>query len=286
MKHDVKRRFEHLFGVSRMSDRDLEAISGMYDAALWGLDHATGQLLHELESRELLDETVVVLVSDHGEMLGEHGLLGHEYALYQELVHVPLIVRYPQVFPAGRRVEAPVQLNDLYGSLLQLAGVTPPTDLPAAGREHSYGLVDAVEGGHTDRPLLAEYLEPKEERLRVVMRRSPEADIDPTPWLQPLRSWLRGDWKLVWAGDSPRGLFELSADAAESTDLSFEHEERVGRMRDAMRRMVAELEMAGSKITVDAPSSDRKGRDGGGHLERLKALGYVADDEDGSNGND
>ncbi len=87
-------------GVSELSDRDLQAISGIYDASLIDLDAATADLMDELEARGVLEDTVVVLTSDHGEALGEHGLMLHKYSVYQELAHVPFVMWVPGRPPA------------------------------------------------------------------------------------------------------------------------------------------------------------------------------------------
>jgi arylsulfatase A-like enzyme len=79
-----------------------------YDAGVKYADDNIGQLMRELEKRGLASNTLVVITSDHGESLGDHGLTYHGAALYWELIHVPLIVRYPGHVPAGLRVSQPV----------------------------------------------------------------------------------------------------------------------------------------------------------------------------------
>jgi arylsulfatase A-like enzyme len=79
-----------------------------YDAGVKYDDDNIGQLMRELEQRGLASNTLVVITSDHGESLGDHGLTYHGAALYWELIHVPLIVRYPGHVPAGLRVSQPV----------------------------------------------------------------------------------------------------------------------------------------------------------------------------------
>jgi arylsulfatase A-like enzyme len=79
-----------------------------YDAGVIYVDDYIGRLLTELERLGLAQNTIVVLTSDHGESLGDHGLTYHGAALYWELIHVPLIISYPGHVPAGLRVAAPV----------------------------------------------------------------------------------------------------------------------------------------------------------------------------------
>ena len=79
-----------------------------YDFGLTYVDDYIGRLLADLERRGLAQNTIVVLTSDHGESLGDHGLTYHGAALYWELIHVPLIIAYPGHLPAGLRIATPV----------------------------------------------------------------------------------------------------------------------------------------------------------------------------------
>jgi arylsulfatase A-like enzyme len=106
--------------------RDLEVIRALYDGALSYLDERIGDLLRAVESLGVMDDTVVIVTSDHGDSLGEHGHLGHRMHLYEELIHVPLIVRYPRHFQSEMKVSHQVQLGDLFPTILELAGEDSP----------------------------------------------------------------------------------------------------------------------------------------------------------------
>jgi arylsulfatase A-like enzyme len=105
--------------------KEIEREKNGYDASLAALDHGVGELLADLERRGDLERTIVVITSDHGEMLGEHGLYDHANGLHWPLLHVPLLIIYPPGVPAGLRVAEPVTLRDLPATILELAGVRP-----------------------------------------------------------------------------------------------------------------------------------------------------------------
>jgi arylsulfatase A-like enzyme len=107
---------------TRRRDKDLEITRALYDGALNYLDSQVGELMRHLESVGLMEDTVVIVASDHGDSLGEHGHVGHRLYLYEQLIHVPLIVRYPARFAAGSRIPGLVQLCDLHPTILELAG--------------------------------------------------------------------------------------------------------------------------------------------------------------------
>ena len=93
---------------------------GEYDAGVHYVDHNIGQLMRELEQRGLANNTLVVITSDHGESLGDHGLTYHGAALYWELIHVPLIVWFPGHVPAGLRVGQPVTNSAIPATVMNL----------------------------------------------------------------------------------------------------------------------------------------------------------------------
>lgn len=106
--------------------KDLRA----YEGAVAQLDAAIGRLFDALTERGALDNTIVVVTSDHGEQLGEHGLFYHWNSLYMSLIHVPLILYHPDRLPAGRRVSGAVSLADLPATLLDMAGSVPRGSIP------------------------------------------------------------------------------------------------------------------------------------------------------------
>jgi choline-sulfatase len=102
----------------------------LYDAQVAHNDADFGLLLRRLRGLGLYGNTVVVLVSDHGEEFLDHGSFAHGHSLYQEILRVPLIVRWPDGLAAGRRVESAAQHVDLLPTILAAAGARSPAGLP------------------------------------------------------------------------------------------------------------------------------------------------------------
>ncbi|HSN88239.1 MAG TPA: sulfatase [Thermoanaerobaculia bacterium] len=98
----------------------------LYDGEVAYLDRQFGRLLDWLESRGLLEDTIVAVVADHGESLGEHGIRFRHVGLHDTTTHVPLMIRWPGRQAAGRRIEGLVQTIDLFPTLLGAAGIEPP----------------------------------------------------------------------------------------------------------------------------------------------------------------
>jgi arylsulfatase A-like enzyme len=111
----------------RLSAEQLQDVIAAYDGAIAYVDAALGDLLDGLKRRGLLENTLVVITADHGEMLGEHGLYFHGAALWLPVIRVPLIFWWPARLPAGRRISVPVSTRDLGATVLHLLGRQVPS---------------------------------------------------------------------------------------------------------------------------------------------------------------
>ncbi len=120
-QHEVADKF------SWVDDAIARHIKAYYYAMISGIDHAVGRILHCLEEENLAEDTIVVFMSDHGELLGDHGLLYKGPYLYESLLRVPLAIRWPGHIAAGQRVASIVQEVDLMPTLLKMTEIeTPP----------------------------------------------------------------------------------------------------------------------------------------------------------------
>ena len=113
----------HQKNKAKLSPRDLTMINDAYDDCLLALDEQVGQLLDDLESRGRLDNTLIILTSDHGEQFGDRKLFGHGHSLYRPEVHVPLIVVAPKNVPSGRVIPQPVTLRDIPATIVDHLGL-------------------------------------------------------------------------------------------------------------------------------------------------------------------
>ena len=126
-----------------MPRRDLEHIIALYDGEIAWTDEHVGKILAELDRLNPRDSTIVILVSDHGEEFFEHGRKGHRQTLYDEVIRIPLIVRYPGHIPPGRRYRQQAGIIDVVPTLLELLG------LPAANDAMGRSLTPLFTGGKT-----------------------------------------------------------------------------------------------------------------------------------------
>jgi len=104
-------------GDSELTEDQMEHLSQLYDADIRALDHRVGRVLDTIKEAGIWDETMIVLVADHGEHLGEDGMIGHEYSVAEEVISVPLLIKFPDQTDQ-RRVETPVETRKVYHTIL------------------------------------------------------------------------------------------------------------------------------------------------------------------------
>jgi arylsulfatase A-like enzyme len=177
-----------------------------YDQTLAYLDSQLGVLLNELERRQLLANTVVVVTSDHGEAFGEHGLVGHGNGLYLPVLHVPLLISFPRRIPEGKVVAEAVTLVDLPATVLDLVGLGGRVDFP--GHSFSYRW-----GSTTN--LLRTPQSPVVSEVSVV----PNAPTWHAVARVNLKSIIVGKHHYIRHGDGREELFDIIADPWEALDL-------------------------------------------------------------------
>jgi len=122
----IKRRFKQLAGLDEFSDYEFSLLNQLYDSSVYYVDYQIGEYLDVLDVIGVLDQTMVIITADHGENIGDHGLIDHQNSLHDTLLKVPLIIRYPQLFPGGKRIKGQVELKDIFYTILDVINHPPP----------------------------------------------------------------------------------------------------------------------------------------------------------------
>jgi len=194
---------------SLISDQEFRGLRAEYEGEIGYLDGWVGKLVKGLAERGKLDATFLVLLADHGEHLGDHHLLDHKFSVYESLIRVPLIVRYPSTVPPGVRVHDTVQTIDLVPTLARLCGFEA---LEAEGRElpwnDSPNLPQRIAYSEIARPLLF---------TDVIEQHFPMADYSPID--RALLAVRSRPYKLIRASDQRHELYDLSTDPGEEKNL-------------------------------------------------------------------
>lgn len=130
--------------ASHLSEAELRHMRALYAGEVTMVDHWLGLFLDKARSLGILDRSLVIVTSDHGHQLGEHGVLGKiAFGLFNELMDVPLLIRHPDGIGAGQRVDAFVQHHDIPATTLALLGIEPAEPVDSIDL---WGLVDGGDG--------------------------------------------------------------------------------------------------------------------------------------------
>jgi arylsulfatase A-like enzyme len=111
-------------GLATMDKTDFAMLTALYDGEIHYLDYYMSNLFNELRSLGILDKTIVIITSDHGENLGDNNKMAHAFSVDDRLLHVPLIIRYPKRVSPGERVSRVVQINQIFPTILDIIGIT------------------------------------------------------------------------------------------------------------------------------------------------------------------
>lgn len=210
------------FGVSERWTYNANA----YDAAIASTDRALGQLVESLRVRGLLENTIVVIASDHGEHLGEKNRTSHGNSLYMENLHVPLVLSFRGA-PADVRVAEFVSLRSLPATILDLAGVTDRGGIPGVSLRSTW--VEALAGPGEGAPATdADVAAPRVERpatadagdpLLASVRQSIRMDESMPLSKGDLHSLVEDGFQFIHNGDASEELYDLHSDMKQEQDL-------------------------------------------------------------------
>ena len=222
-----------------------------YDGEIAYADACLGKLLEALRQHGLYDETMIAVMADHGESLGAHGESTHGVFLYDETLHVPLLIKLPLNRGAGRRIEARAGLVDVAPTVLAAAGLTPPSQMQG---QSLLALVKAApdanaEGSSPDRPAYAETDYPHRA----------------FGW-GALRALRTGKYLFIQAPE--RELYNQSSDPEETHNLAGSSKA----VADTLASQLADFRGKTAQTLVDLAKPDPE------KLQKLQALGYVGSD--------
>ena len=241
-------------------------IEGYYDAEIAHQDQHLGRLLDALRSSGALEDTMVIITADHGEGHGDHGYFGHSFVVYQELVHVPLAIRYPAKFPGARRIKTNVSTRRLFHTVLDAAGVRIPEWETNTAPDLS--LVQTLNGQpDVEGDLAFAEAFPPLTFLNVLKHRNPGL-IEQLKLRQVRRGVYHKAHKLAIAGTRVEGLFNLNADPQEIRDVAALNQQRVTELQAHIDTFVQQAEAARLDGPPDVYISETM-------IENLRALGYI-----------
>ncbi|MEQ1504940.1 MAG: sulfatase [Myxococcota bacterium] len=243
-----------------------QPILDMYDGGVQYTDALVGQVVDLWRKRGTLDNTVVVVLGDHGEMVGEHGAFGHVSSMYQPDLHVPMMIRYPSRIPAGSRIDQPISTVATFATVMDLVNQAPAKPLQVGS------LLPGLTGETVGIPVISERYEEK----MLADRFTPGTANGKGPLLMPhgrYRAYRAGNWKLTT--DSLAAgpwLFDLGADPDEQQNRAADAPEQLAQLQTELATYEKVLALPPLDGEI-GPVARQELSDA--ECEQLAALGYV-----------
>jgi arylsulfatase A-like enzyme len=232
---------------------NIEYIRALYHEEVAFLDQEIGRLVDELVTRDVWDRCLFVITADHGEEFWDHGGFEHGHTLYDELVHVPLIVKLPGSRAAGTVIDTPVRVLDLMPTLFDATDLETPVSFVG---QSLLPLIDGAE--EEERAILCESILHGEEQVAI----------------------RRGRYKLIvertGRGMTSGELYDLVADPGETVDLSEQEAEVARSLRSELRQTLIGLHRQAQTLADPVPKN-MSPEQLDMILESLQSLGYFQD---------
>jgi arylsulfatase A-like enzyme len=253
----IKGMWAYLGGEYSLTAEDFEILQDLYAAEVAMVDKLVGRMVEFLRELDILDNTLLIITSDHGENLGEHGMVDHLLSMYETTIRVPLIMRLPSSFSAGSESEELVSLIDIVPTVLDICGLASQypdiatRSLLSPNRSpHEFVIAE------NERPLNG---------INLMRDNFPDFDTTSIDHRMKMLRTLRH--KLIWYDDGHSEVYDLQVDPSELDNLSLRDPE----LRD---RLLAQLKAWESDQKAYSPTtpidiSDPETRD------QLRALGYI-----------
>ncbi len=218
----------YMAGEAPMTPEDFAGLRALYDAEIAYVDAMLSDMLGFLESAGALEQTMVVVTADHGENIGDHGLMDHQYCVCETLARVPLIIHYPDGLAPGDD-DTPVQHTDLLPTFLDLAGLPAPGPLP--GRS----LLAQRDGA--PRSQIVQYTAAHRHRFA---RRHPHFDPASKGYDRTYDAIIRNGYKLIRSNRGDLWLYDLSDDPGETINLAKKLPQRTAQLQSALDAWLAD----------------------------------------------
>lgn len=248
--------------------RARDTVNTLYDASVCWSDDNLGRVIAQLKQRKLWDDTLFILTADHGEEMGEHGGWQHDQSAYEELLHVPLIIKFPKGQFAGTRVKPNVASVDVLPTIFDAIG-----QVQATGEARGVSLMPLIRDAAADAPTNARRFASMRHNIKKYYKPSKEQRGDINVVVR------EGNWKAIWNVEpGTLELFDLASDPGELKNLAESEADRAASMLAFAKEHYAKcLSSAKQAENVGIEGIDKQSRQ---ILDQIGYIGKAADEDE------
>lgn len=247
--------------VKNFNDHEKRFLKDLYIKEVEAVDERVGAIIQVLKSRNLFENTYIILTSDHGEAFGEHGHWGHGRNYFDTLVHIPLVVSGPGIQKGKREQVVPVSLIDVMPTLKELLG------LDYADNSQGKSFVPSLTTDSSGSRLSADVSDKD-----IYLASGSDRQDDRNKYREAL---LSGCYKLVVTYDDEHELYDLSKDPGELYDISAENPVMIKTMLDKIAVIKKDIAKRKEEYFPRKKMHKKMQNVDDKTLNSLKALGYI-----------
>lgn len=245
-----------------MGQDDFEILRALYDGEIAYLDSKVKEIYDALQDFGMLDRALLIITSDHGENIGDHNLMGHQFCLYDTLLRVPLVIRYPDLSLKGKVEHNHIQLSDIFFTILDALNIE------LDGREVPKR---SIFNPDYSVKVIAEHEVPQI-TLSSLRKRFPDTSGESLG--QQLRCIYAEGMKYIWNSIDADEMYDLTKDPHEKTNLCRINQEQGSKLFQLLKNQWASLD-SGAGIGKGKSEESYKEQMDSEILEKLKELGYM-----------
>jgi len=254
----------YFLGRKMFTQDELQHLNELYDAEILYVDYWIGEMIDELKKRNLWENTVFIVTSDHGENIGDHKMMDHVFSLYESTIKIPLIIHYPTLFPYASEDHTIVQLTDIFPTLLKIAGIDTKKYFSQGSDLLEQNLQEGKIGFY-------EYYYPKQ--VIGYFKEQDRENKRLKKYKRQLRAVRMNDLKLIWGNDGNHELYNLAEDPEEKENLidNNKYLKEKQELMNTLKNMVSKYE----QTTIDHSNQKESEVLDKDTIEALRSLGYV-----------
>ena len=249
-------QYSFIAGELQVSEEEWEVVKSWYDGEISYLDYRIGELIDFLKRKGIFENTLLIITSDHGENFGEHGLASHQFCLYDSLIHVPLIMVYPNVIPRGTKISNLASHIDIFPTILDLLSI----------KEYRHGVQGKSLFPFEDRKIhdfiCAECGESVRSRL-VGSTLSPKLKA----YDQGYKCLRTEQYKYIISADQKEELYNIEKDPLEKVNITGKYPDKTKYFKKQLENTI-DISFFGPK---EFPATKEREE----IIKRLRSLGYI-----------
>jgi arylsulfatase A-like enzyme len=245
----------------RLNEEEIIALKALYDGEVSYLDHKIGELIEFLKRNHTYDNTLIIVTADHGEHFGEHDLYSHVASLYEPILHIPLIIKYPEWIHKRARISELAQLIDIYPTVIEALDLDPRFLKGVQGTS----LFETNKTAKYHDYIIAEW----EGRIPdFVMKRMKNSDGDSIvdKFREPMSMIREGRYKYILNSKGREELYDLDNDKREVNNIS----EKKNEIRKRLREKLTQWQSLNNRVDYEKQSRLDEAT-----KKNLKNLGYM-----------